>query len=480
MFRALLFRAVFVFVLANSMVVPVTAEAPATDAAPTSLLVVLDASGSMWGRLGDDPKVVVARQVLADLATDLHDDSRVGVVAYGHNREGDCGDVETVLPLGPLDRDQLRATIGGLNPKGKTPITTALAEAFTVVEAAGEPVTVVLISDGLETCGGDPCLAVRTARAKGIPLLLHVVGFDVADEDVSSLECAAQAGGGLYFDARDADGLGQALDRAVELPAETPTARLVVGARVDDEYADVVIRVADAEGTEVAIGRTYTSAETNPRAIPLPAGSYRAQLKPVGLKAATEELFEFEIADGETVEKHLDYSSGELVLRVRKNDQPMDAVARVVRADTEQQVAIKRTYDRDEVVLTIAAGTYDVTVKPTKIKGADTTRIEGIEISPKGRVEHEVTVATGILHLDAKLGGEPADATVNVYRESASGSIAQGRLYASDTKVKTFEVLAGDYRVVFKAKTPNGSQKQTLETTVEPNGEVTVTATFDG
>ena len=112
MARARPFRAVLAVVsllLAGTLVAQ-----PAPQAAePGALLVVLDASGSMWGRLDGEPKIIVARRVLAELAADLADDSRVGVVAYGHNREGDCGDVETVMPIGPLDRATLRATVDG-------------------------------------------------------------------------------------------------------------------------------------------------------------------------------------------------------------------------------------------------------------------------------------------------------------------------------------------------------------------------------
>jgi len=197
----------------------------AGTAAASELVLVLDASGSMWGQIEGENKIVIARRVLGEVVDGLADDTTLGLVAYGHRREGDCADVETVVPLGPLDRDGVKATVDGLDPKGKTPITAAVDQAIDLVRGGDGSATVILVSDGLETCGGDPCAAVRAAREEGVEFLLHVVGFDVEGEDVSQLECAAQAGGGLFLSAENADQLAGALDAAVALPAETPAGR---------------------------------------------------------------------------------------------------------------------------------------------------------------------------------------------------------------------------------------------------------------
>lgn len=194
----------------------------------TDLLLIIDASGSMWGQIEGENKIVIARRVLKDLIGTLPDDSQIGLVAYGHRREGDCEDVETVVAPGPVDKAALGARIDALNPKGKAPITTAIHKTVEVVRSRPGPATVVLVSDGIETCGGDPCQAVRDARDDGIELVMHVVGFDVGEVDVSSLECAAQAGGGLYLDADNAADLSAALDQAVAAPAEVPAGRLSV------------------------------------------------------------------------------------------------------------------------------------------------------------------------------------------------------------------------------------------------------------
>ncbi|MCH9651351.1 MAG: VWA domain-containing protein [Deltaproteobacteria bacterium] len=201
-----------VIALASSL--PVSADI--TD----RLVLILDGSGSMWGQVDGEAKISIARRVLSDLITRLPSESEVGLVAYGHRRQGDCRDVETLVPIVPLDRQRLSKAIGEINAKGKTPLTAALREAIAAMRAKPEPATFILVSDGLESCGGDPCAAVRGARNAGIEFRLHVVGFDLGEGDVSQLQCTAEAGGGHFFPAQNARQLDTALRKVVEDPGQ--------------------------------------------------------------------------------------------------------------------------------------------------------------------------------------------------------------------------------------------------------------------
>ena len=195
----------------------------------TDLVIIMDASNSMWGQIDGVNKIVIARDAVGGLIDELPDATEVGLVAYGHRREGDCEDIEVLQPVGPLDKTALKGSINAIKPKGKTPITSSINAAIELARTR-ESTAIVLISDGLETCGLDPCDAVRTAKAEGLPFVLHVVGFDVANEDTAQLECAAQAGDGLYLAAADAAQLADALQTAYEAPP-VPDGRLVVTPR---------------------------------------------------------------------------------------------------------------------------------------------------------------------------------------------------------------------------------------------------------
>jgi len=128
------------------------------------LIFVLDASGSMWGRLDGQPKIEIARHSLKELLGALPDNAAVGLVAYGHRRKSDCSDIETLVTPAKASKIAVGQQIDALKPKGKTPITTALRQALRASSTKGTRSTIVLLTDGLETCGGDPCALMREAK----------------------------------------------------------------------------------------------------------------------------------------------------------------------------------------------------------------------------------------------------------------------------------------------------------------------------
>lgn len=449
------------------------ASPTAAQPAP-ALLLILDASGSMWGQIEGTNKIVIAREVVGDLLDGLADDAQVGLVAYGHRREGDCADIETVVPIGALDRGALKAKVNALNPRGKTPITASVEEAFAAIAGRDSATTVILVSDGLETCGGDPCAAVKLARQAGSRFLLHVVGFDVAGEDVSQLECAAQAGGGLFFSAENAGQLSAALEQAVAMPAEVPAGRLVVTAVADGQPQDAAIHVTtSASGEEVGGGRTYTGPDTNPRRIPLPDGRFDVVVQAVGIKGAIERRFEIEIADGSTVEREVDYSTGELSVGVTRNGELSDAVYHVVLPGTRKDVASGRTYAHsgsNPARIRIVSGEYEVTVSSVEISGSEPVSLGTVVVPPRGQAEVTHAFVSGSLKVGAERGGELVDATLYVVDVATGRSVGQGRTYKSpSSNPKAFVLPPGSYRVDVNEIR---GQKRTIEVTLGAAEEV--------
>jgi Ca-activated chloride channel family protein len=219
-------RSVFSFAVGLSLAACLTAPSvSATDPAPASasdLVFVLDASNSMWGHVEGENKIVIARRVFAEVLGNVPDGAHVGLVAYGHRREADCKDIELVVAPAPIERAALKKRIDSIKPRGKTPIAAALNMVFSELEKSGRPATIVLMTDGLETCKGDPCQTVRDAKAKGTKFILHVIGFDVGDMDVEQLQCAAREGAGLYFAAANAGQFSAALGQAVGTTPQSP------------------------------------------------------------------------------------------------------------------------------------------------------------------------------------------------------------------------------------------------------------------
>lgn len=190
--------------LASSLVLQAGAE-------PTSMFI-LDASGSMWGRLPDNQmKIVAARETMGRLVGALPDSVSAGLIAYGHRRKGDCGDIELVQEARAGGGSKIAAIIGSLQPRGKTPISDALKLAGEKLAGNEDRSTIVLVSDGIETCQGNPCAVAAALAASQASLTVHVIGYAVDQATRAQLQCIAEKGRGRYFTADNVSGLKSAL-----------------------------------------------------------------------------------------------------------------------------------------------------------------------------------------------------------------------------------------------------------------------------
>ncbi|UUP18196.1 vWA domain-containing protein [Nitratireductor thuwali] len=191
--------------------------------AAEDVMVVFDGSNSMWGRIDGTAKIEIARDVMGNLLGDWTDNTNVGLIAYGHRREGDCSDIETVLAPQKLDRDRFLTKVGEISPRGKTPLTDAVEMAAEQLSYRDNPATVVLISDGIESCQRDPCALASELERAGVSFTAHVVGFGLSErEERDALACIAEETGGLFLSAGNAGELGKALSEVGTVVAEAP------------------------------------------------------------------------------------------------------------------------------------------------------------------------------------------------------------------------------------------------------------------
>ena len=167
------------------------------------MMFIIDASGSMWSRTATQTRMDAAKQVMSEVIPSIPAEVRVGLTAYGHNRKGDCNDIETLIPSGSNDRNGLLQKVMALSPKGMTPMAAAIQNVANQLKNKETETTIVLLSDGEETCHDSPCAAVKSLKDSGIKFILHIVGFGVDSKQKEQLSCMAKAGGGQYFGAAD-------------------------------------------------------------------------------------------------------------------------------------------------------------------------------------------------------------------------------------------------------------------------------------
>ena len=240
--------------------ISVTMDADEASSGPTSIGVsteiILDTSGSMLERLGRQRKIDVARKVLTDLVTRrLPAGAPVALRVFGDagtgagGAGGDPCATSLAVPLSPLDPGVMADRIASLEvvQATDTPIGAALREVPGDLADSGGTHVLVLITDGEETCGGDPPAAIRALKAKGIDARVNIVGFGLSDKRLKkSMQGWARAGNGGYYDAKDSAQLAGALADAVSAP----------------------FRVLDANGNEVAAGTVGGAA------VKVPPGTY--------------------------------------------------------------------------------------------------------------------------------------------------------------------------------------------------------------
>lgn len=180
--------------------------------------IILDASGSMLQRLNGERRIEIARSTLNDLiANTIPEGTGFALRVFGH-READSCRTDLEIPLGPLDAAAASATVANVNAMNlaRTPIAASISAVPGDLDGVTGQRILVVLTDGEETCEGDPAAAIQALRDRGWDIRVNVVGFAIDDADLErTFESWAAAGNGAYFSATDAEALGDAMVQAV-------------------------------------------------------------------------------------------------------------------------------------------------------------------------------------------------------------------------------------------------------------------------
>jgi hypothetical protein len=196
-------------------------EKEADKEVPKNVEIIMDASNSMWGQIGGEAKITIARKVLAQIISGLPETMDVGLRVYGHryelNDKRACTDTELVVPIGPVAKTQLIDTVNKIQLKGKTPLVLSVLEAIKDFEKIPNG-SVILVTDGIESCNGDIKSIGPAIKKSGLDLEVNIVGFDIKEAAArQELESIAKSTDGRYIDARNAGELLSALEQTLKL-----------------------------------------------------------------------------------------------------------------------------------------------------------------------------------------------------------------------------------------------------------------------
>ncbi|MDQ2656684.1 MAG: VWA domain-containing protein [Bacteroidota bacterium] len=182
----------------------------------TRILFVLDGSGSMnatWA--GNQSRMDVAKAILTRLVDSLRVNPKLELAlrVYGHRysrQSNNCTDSQLEVPFGLNNHNRIINEIKDITPRGVTPITYSLLQAANDFPAAtGYRNIVILITDGVESCGGDPCEASIALQKKGVFLRPFIIGLGVPGG--KALDCV-----GKFIDAENAQSFNKILNESIE------------------------------------------------------------------------------------------------------------------------------------------------------------------------------------------------------------------------------------------------------------------------
>lgn len=196
------------------------------EAGPVNILFLLDASFSMKEKLdGSMQKMDAAKMVLQQALARVPSDVNLGLRVFGQGYTGDnwtdCKQSALLVPLGQGNRRSIIERVRQIHPYGLTPLEFALRQAAeNDLSGLNGPKTLILISDGADTCGGNPCEFIKQLPRMGIKLKVDIVGLSLGHrpEDMIArhqLNCITENSGGKYYDAKTAAQLIESISASV-------------------------------------------------------------------------------------------------------------------------------------------------------------------------------------------------------------------------------------------------------------------------
>ena len=227
--------------------------------------VILDASGSMLQRQNGERRIDIAKRTLTELATQTIPKGTGFALRVFGNRDANACRTDLEISLAPHDPARAAAVIGKINAVNlaKTPIAQSLALTSADLDGVSGSRVLILITDGEETCDGDPGQVIETLRRAGADVRVNIVGYAIDDASLArTFEAWAAAGGGEYFNAANADQLSAALQRAAATPFKVlnPAGELVASGLTGDPPQTV-----PAGTYTIQIGSARVTAEVKSR-----------------------------------------------------------------------------------------------------------------------------------------------------------------------------------------------------------------------
>ncbi|MGI9403587.1 MAG: vWA domain-containing protein [Hyphomicrobium sp.] len=444
----------------------------AADEAPTAV-ILLDGSGSMWGRMGGDkrPKFDVARDVLNKALPSIKPEVRLGLASFGHRRKSNCRDAQVIVPPAAGNLEQVIEPLNRLSATGKGPLVLGLLEA---AEAVGNsaPANIILIHDDVDNCGQNVCMVARAIASANPKLAVHVVSIGLEKSKLNAMQCLPKVTGGKHYNVPDTKGLTSALNQIIKLanlekrveatmagktapgaPSTAPAAKDGPGL-----YATATLK-PNGEPLQSPVEWRVTKAGEDGDSIreatapglteKLPPGTYDVEAK-LGLATVRQPV---EVKADAPTPARINLNAGVLKMLARpaRNARPLAGpVFTVTAANTASKDKMRAPIwlgrqSKPEIVL--PAGDYVV-----RAQDGPAYQEKTVKVAPGAGTTFDAALATGRLQLFAtreRNSGKPMSEGVTflVYEDDPYSPLGRKEVARSAAPSPTFTLPAGTYYI---------------------------------
>jgi Ca-activated chloride channel family protein len=452
------------YILLFTNILPLAAQ---EGGAKAKMIIILDASGSMTEKIeGNRTKIDIAKQVVGDLIRNLDPHIDVGFMVYGHRAKGDCDDIELMVPPEVSDHEMILKRLAQIQPKGRTPICRSVEKAAEALRYTEDKASVVIVTDGEETCGGDPCSLGKKLRDTGVDFRAHIVGFGLAKGEGAGLKCLANETKGMFLEARDTATLSTALNATVQKVVQSESTSKPQPSAAVSSMGNLKVSVYQTDGGQPILSdvvwtlirkgnedspslRGY-DAEWATEAAP---GDYLLKVEH-GAASATVNI---KIEAGKTLAEKVVLGSGVVRLSaVMKQEGSLvekDVTWEIGTTDVEGEFTKVATSYDGQVKFVVPAGAYQVRC----IRG-EATATTDVTVQSGQTVSKTVSLNAAVLDLvpQTREGGQLKDISWEVFGE-ANGEDDRKKIATSYDSMPHLYLPAGKYLVTWEANSEKGS-----------------------
>ena len=371
----------------------------------TRILFLLDASGSMKDKMDNETRFEHSKKVISNYLDSLSKISvkvETGVRVFGHQSPPsvkNCTDTKLIIPFGKHSAAEVLAKLNTLTPQGWTLISHSLELAAKDFPAeVGAKNVIILITDGLETCGGDPCAMAKMFQQRRISLKPFIIGLGLPEENQRYFDCV-----GKYYDAPTAKTLQNAMESIITQALNPTTAQInLLNQFGKPTETNIEVSLFDGHSGELLYNFIHAlNDKGNPDTLKLnPAAKYEIKVhsmppvskKEVELVAGTHNIIAVDVPQGVLKLKETGYY---------KRETPLQCV---IRKSGAEEILMVQDFNTMRRYLT---GNYDLEILTLPV-----TKMSNVKIAQG--LEKEINIESpGILSLTSTVNG-----IASIYKET--------------------------------------------------------------